>query len=201
MNVLISNDDGYLQRIAVLALLRRNLPTSGGCARNDRSGVSNCWDAETPLQLKQAQNGFYYVNRHADRPYPHRAVCIFGFSGRFCLSHQPGREYGDDTLYSGTAGGGNRSSPYGHTFRCGVFLTTLSDAIGQLQKRHCGHCWRIFQNPQVPYFVEHHPRRRAGRCAALKSPVWAGGITVRTSSSQSARRTDLLIGPCVVVPD
>ncbi|CKL28727.1 stationary phase survival protein SurE [Neisseria meningitidis] len=64
MNVLISNDDGYLSEgIAVLARVTAEFANVRVVApERDRSGVSNSLTLERPLQLKQAQNGFYYVN-------------------------------------------------------------------------------------------------------------------------------------------
>lgn len=64
MNVLISNDDGYLaEGIAILARVASEFANVRVVApERDRSGVSNSLTLDRPLQLKQAQNGFCYVN-------------------------------------------------------------------------------------------------------------------------------------------
>ena len=64
MNILISNDDGYLAPgLAVLARVCAEFANVRVVApERDRSGVSNSLTLDRPLQLKQAENGFYYVN-------------------------------------------------------------------------------------------------------------------------------------------
>ena len=64
MNVLISNDDGYLSEgIAILARVTAEFANVRVVApERDRSGVSNSLTLDRPLEMRQAQNGFYYVN-------------------------------------------------------------------------------------------------------------------------------------------
>lgn len=105
MNVLISNDDGYLaEGIAILARVASEFANVRVVApERDRSGVSNSLTLDRPLQLKQAQNGFCYVNGTP-------TDCIH--VGQFALpDFKPdvvfsginrGANMGDDTLYSGT---------------------------------------------------------------------------------------------------
>lgn len=104
MNVLISNDDGYLaEGIAILARVASEFANVRVVApERDRSGVSNSLTLDRPLQLKQAQNGFCYVNGTP-------TDCIH--VGQFALpDFKPdvvfsginrGANMGDDTLYSG----------------------------------------------------------------------------------------------------
>lgn len=64
MNILISNDDGYSsQGIAILARVAAEFANVRIVApERDRSGVSNSLTLDRPLQMKQAANGFYYVD-------------------------------------------------------------------------------------------------------------------------------------------
>ena len=64
MNILICNDDGYLaQGIAVLARVAAEFANVRVVApERNRSGVSNSLTLDRPLQLRQAENGFYYVS-------------------------------------------------------------------------------------------------------------------------------------------
>lgn len=105
MNVLISNDDGYLSEgIAVLARVTAEFANVRVVApERDRSGVSNSLTLERPLQLKQAQNGFYYVNG-TPTDCIHIGQSVFSdFQADFVFSGiNRGANMGDDTLYSGT---------------------------------------------------------------------------------------------------
>ena len=64
MNILISNDDGYLAPgIAILARVAAEFANVRVVApERDRSGVSNSLTLDRPLQIKEASNGFYYVS-------------------------------------------------------------------------------------------------------------------------------------------
>ncbi|MBP6344908.1 5'/3'-nucleotidase SurE [Neisseriaceae bacterium CLB008] len=105
MNVLISNDDGYLSKgIKTLADAAATVASVRVVAPDrDRSAVSNSLTLDRPLSIRQADNGYYYVNGtptdcvhlalHAMDDFKPDMV----FSG---VNH--GANMGDDTLYSGT---------------------------------------------------------------------------------------------------
>src|SRR6267154_6399159 len=105
MHILISNDDGYFspglaclaEHLSVLATVVVVAP------ERDRSGASNSLTLDRPLKLRQAANGFYYVN---GTPTDCVHLAVTGM-----LDRQPdmvisginaGANMGDDTIYSGT---------------------------------------------------------------------------------------------------
>ena len=105
MRILISNDDGYFA--PGLAALAEALQELGDIAvvapERDRSGASNSLTLDRPLSLRQAANGFHFVNG-TPTDCVHLAV-----TGMF--DHLPdmvvsginhGANMGDDTIYSGT---------------------------------------------------------------------------------------------------
>ncbi len=105
MRILLSNDDGYFapgigvlaEALADLALITVVAP------ERDRSGASNSLTLDRPLRLRQAANGFYFVN---GTPTDCVHLAVTGM-----LEHLPdmvisginlGANMGDDTIYSGT---------------------------------------------------------------------------------------------------
>ena len=105
MRILLSNDDGYFA--PGLAALYEALKDLGEVTvvapERDRSGASNSLTLDRPLSLRQAANGFYFVNG-TPTDCVHLAV-----TGMF--DHLPdmvvsginhGANMGDDTIYSGT---------------------------------------------------------------------------------------------------
>jgi 5'-nucleotidase len=105
MRILISNDDGYFS--PGLECLARTLATVADVVvvapERDRSGASNSLTLDRPLKLRQAANGFYYVN---GTPTDCVHLAVTGM-----LEYQPdivvsginaGANMGDDTIYSGT---------------------------------------------------------------------------------------------------
>jgi 5'-nucleotidase len=105
VNILISNDDGYLSR--GIRLLKEAL---AGIARvtvvapdRNRSGASNSLTLDVPLRVFEAQPGVYYV-QGTPTDCVHLAI-----SGLFDYEHDmvvsginDGANLGDDVLYSGT---------------------------------------------------------------------------------------------------
>ena len=105
MNILISNDDGYLAPgLAVLARVCAEFANVRVVApERDRSGVSNSLTLDRPLQLKQAENGFYYVNGTPTDCIHVGQHALADFKPDLVLSGiNNGANMGDDTLYSGT---------------------------------------------------------------------------------------------------
>lgn len=105
MNILISNDDGYLAPgiIALADALSSFADITVVAPDSNRSGSSNSLTLERPLSVEQAANGFYFVN---GTPSDCVHIALTGL-----LSSTPdlivsginqGQNMGDDTLYSGT---------------------------------------------------------------------------------------------------
>ena len=105
MRILISNDDGYFSPgLACLAEhLSKIAEITVVAPERDRSGASNSLTLDRPLRLRQAANGFYYVN---GTPTDCVHLAVTGM-----LEQQPdmvvsginaGANMGDDTIYSGT---------------------------------------------------------------------------------------------------
>lgn len=105
MNILISNDDGYQSfGLSLLARIASEFASVRVVAPDrDRSAVSNSLTLDRPMHMRQAANGFYYVNG-TPSDCVHLALQVMDdfkpdwvFSG---VNH--GANMGDDTLYSGT---------------------------------------------------------------------------------------------------
>ncbi len=105
MRILLSNDDGYFAPgLAALAEAMQGMGEVTVVApERNRSGASNSLTLDRPLHLKQAANGFHYVN---GTPTDCVHLAVTGM-----LEHEPdmvisgvnwGPNMGDDTIYSGT---------------------------------------------------------------------------------------------------
>lgn len=105
MRILLSNDDGYFAPgLAALAEAMQGMGEVVVVApERNRSGASNSLTLDRPLHLKQAANGFHYVN---GTPTDCVHLAVTGM-----LEHEPdmvisgvnwGPNMGDDTIYSGT---------------------------------------------------------------------------------------------------
>lgn len=105
MRILLSNDDGYYAPgLAALAEAMRGMGEVTVVApERNRSGASNSLTLDRPLLLKEAPNGFFYVN---GTPTDCVHLAVTGM-----LDHEPdmvlsginwGPNMGDDTIYSGT---------------------------------------------------------------------------------------------------
>jgi 5'-nucleotidase len=105
MRILVSNDDGYFS--PGIALLAERLAALGEVTvvapERDRSGASNSLTLDRPLMVRQAGNGFRYVN---GTPTDCVHLALTGL-----LAAPPdvvvsginfGANMGDDTIYSGT---------------------------------------------------------------------------------------------------
>ena len=105
MRILLSNDDGYFAPglLALYEAMRGMGEITVVAPERNRSGASNSLTLDRPLHLKQAANGFYYVN---GTPTDCVHLAVTGM-----LEHEPdmvisgvnwGPNMGDDTVYSGT---------------------------------------------------------------------------------------------------
>jgi 5'-nucleotidase len=105
MRILLSNDDGYFA--PGLAALAEGLAGLGEITvvapERDRSGASNSLTLDRPLTIRNAHNGFRYVNG-TPTDCVHMAVTGFlEFEPDVVVSGiNTGSNMGDDTLYSGT---------------------------------------------------------------------------------------------------
>jgi 5'-nucleotidase len=105
VHILVSNDDGYFSPgISMLAEVLRPLGEVTVVApERDRSGASNSLTLDRPLTVRQAANGFYFVNG-TPTDCVHLAVTgLLSFVPDMVVSGiNIGANMGDDTIYSGT---------------------------------------------------------------------------------------------------
>ncbi|OGA14028.1 MAG: 5'/3'-nucleotidase SurE [Betaproteobacteria bacterium RIFCSPHIGHO2_12_FULL_69_13] len=105
MRILVSNDDGYFSPgITLLADALRPLGEVTVVApERDRSGASNSLTLDRPLSVRQAANGFYFVNG-TPTDCVHLAITgLLDFTPDVVISGvNLGANIGDDTIYSGT---------------------------------------------------------------------------------------------------
>lgn len=105
MRILVSNDDGYFA--PGLACLAEALSAVADVVvvapERNRSGASNSLTLDRPLNLRRAQNGFYYVNG-TPTDCVHLAVTgMLDTTPDMVVSGiNAGANMGDDTIYSGT---------------------------------------------------------------------------------------------------
>jgi 5'-nucleotidase len=166
MRILISNDDGYFAPgLACLAEhLARVAEVVVVAPERDRSGASNSLTLDRPLKLRQATNGFYYVN---GTPTDCVHLAVTGM-----LDQQPdmvvsginaGANMGDDTIYSGTVAAategfllGIPSIAVSLTGQKLVNYETAARVAAELVQRFAGQThsqpWLLNVNvPDVPY--------------------------------------------------
>ena len=105
MKILLSNDDGYLapglqtlaSHISKIADIVVVAP------ERNRSGASNSLTLDRPLTVKQASNGFYFVNGTPTDCVHLAATGLIDFVPDMIVSGiNDGANMGDDTIYSGT---------------------------------------------------------------------------------------------------
>jgi 5'-nucleotidase len=105
MRILLSNDDGYFAPgLAALAeVLSQFAEITVVAPERDRSGASNSLTLDRPLTLRQAHNGFYYVNG-TPTDCVHLAVTgmLEALPDMVVSGINHGANMGDDTIYSGT---------------------------------------------------------------------------------------------------
>ncbi len=166
MQILISNDDGYFA--PGLACLAQAVSTIADVVvvapERNRSGASNSLTLDRPLNLRKAQNGFYYVN---GTPTDCIHLAVTGM-----LDTEPdmvisginsGANLGDDTIYSGTVAAATEG------FLLGIPSIAVSLAGGQsehyetaarvvvelvlrFQKKTHVHPWLLNVNvPDIPH--------------------------------------------------
>lgn len=105
MKILISNDDGYFAPgLAVLAdTLASIAEVTVVAPERDRSGASNSLTLDRPLQLRQAANGYYFVNGTPTDCVHLAVTALLDSPPDLVVSGiNHGSNMGDDTIYSGT---------------------------------------------------------------------------------------------------
>ena len=105
MRILVSNDDGY--NAAGIEALHQALQGLGELTviapETNCSGASNSLTLNRPLSVRQASNGFYYVNGTPSDCVHVALTGLLDFRPDLVVSGiNNGANMGDDTLYSGT---------------------------------------------------------------------------------------------------
>ncbi len=130
MRILLSNDDGYFS--TGLAVLTRSLEELGTVTvvapDAEKSGASNSLTLDRPLMVRQAPNGFHYVNG-TPTDCVHMAVTgLLEQAPDMVVSGiNHGANMGDDTIYSGTVAAATEGYLLGIP-SIAVSLVTLSGA-------------------------------------------------------------------------
>src|ERR1039457_2274609 len=105
MRILICNDDGYFAPglVCLAEHLAKIADVVVVAPERDRSGASNSLTLDRPLRLRQAANGFYYVNG-TPTDCVHLAVTgmLEQVPDMVISGINLGANMGDDTIYSGT---------------------------------------------------------------------------------------------------
>lgn len=106
MQILVSNDDGYLaEGIRKLNTALASLASTTIVAPDrNRSGASNSLTLDVPLRVFEAAPGVHYVSGGTPTDCVHIAISGY-FDFEFdlvCAGINDGANLGDDTLYSGT---------------------------------------------------------------------------------------------------
>jgi 5'-nucleotidase len=162
MRILLSNDDGYfapgIQALAdALAGLGEIVVVA---PEQNRSGASNSLTLDRPLFLKQAANGFYFVNG-TPTDCVHLAVTgMLDYLPDIIVSGiNHGANMGDDTIYSGTVAAategfllGIPSIAISLTSHNGEYFNTAGQVARQLVERFINNPIRepVLLNVNVP---------------------------------------------------
>lgn len=105
MKILLSNDDGYLAPglQALADALGEIAEITVVAPERNRSGASNSLTLDRPLSVKQASNGFYYVNgTPTDCVHIALTGLMQSMPDMVISGINDGANMGDDTIYSGT---------------------------------------------------------------------------------------------------
>jgi len=105
MHILISNDDGYLSEgITILtAHLSKIADITVVAPERNRSGASNSLTLDRPLSVREAKNGFFYINgTPTDCVHIALTGLMTDMPDLVISGINDGANMGDDTIYSGT---------------------------------------------------------------------------------------------------
>lgn len=166
MQILISNDDGYFAPgLACLADALRGIAEVVVVApERNRSGASNSLTLDRPLNLRQAQNGFYYVNG-TPTDCIHLAVTgMLDAKPDMVISGiNSGANMGDDTIYSGTVAAATEgfllgipsiavSLEWGGSQHYATAARVVVDLVRRFETKTHAQPWLLNVNvPDIPY--------------------------------------------------
>jgi 5'-nucleotidase len=146
MRILLSNDDGYFAPglAALYAALKPLAEITVVAPERDKSGASNSLTLDRPLSLRQAANGFYFLNG-TPTDCVHMAVTgMLDFVPDMIVSGiNHGANMGDDTIYSGTVAAATEgylldipAIAVSLTSKAGKHFDTAAWVAAELVKRH-----------------------------------------------------------------
>ncbi len=197
MQILVSNDDGYLAegiRKLNLALATLARTTIVAPDRN-RSGASNSLTLDVPLRVFEAEPGVHYVSGGTPTDCVHIAISGY-FNSEFdlvCSGINDGANLGDDTLYSGTVAAAIEGRFLGlPTMAFSLCMEPGSgrhfDTAAQgRQTRWSGGCsnsrWNGASRSTSTYRT-----CRSTSCAASRPRAWVGGIAPSPSFRSTIRK-------------
>lgn len=227
MRILICNDDGYLSAgLALLAKVGAQFAEVRVVApESDQSGVSNSFTLNRPLSIKQAANGFFYVNGTPTDCIHVALHTMSDFKPDLVLSGiNHGANMGDDVLYSGTVAAateaflmGIPALAFSINDRSGRYWETAEKAVATvLAKIFAQHSaepllWNINIPAVTPervrgYRVARLGRRHHEQCIVpFDSPrgetmYWIGGVGAADTSWQETDFSDNEAGFVTITP-
>jgi len=150
MRILVSNDDGYFAPgiAAVAEALAKIADVTVVAPERDRSGASNSLTLDRPLSLRQAANGFHFVN---GTPTDCVHLAVTGM-----LDHLPdmvvsginhGANMGDDTVYSGTVAAATEGHLLGVPSIAVSLVSKEATDFSHAARITCDLVRRFMQNP------------------------------------------------------
>lgn len=175
MNILISNDDGYLAPglIALAEALSSIAEIVVVAPDSNRSGASNSLTLDRPLTLQQASNGFYFVNgTPSDCVHVALTGMLITKPDLVVSGINNGPNMGDDTLYSGTVAAATEGYLFGipaMAFSQGAYGWAHVDAAARLARDLVQ---RRFEALQRPYLlnvnIPNLPYEQLDQCVATR---------------------------------
>lgn len=116
LRILVSNDDGYNAAgiEALVAALRPLADITVVAPETNCSGASNSLTLSRPLAVRQAANGFYFINGTPSDCVHIALTGLLGFRPDLLVSGiNNGANMGEDTLYSGTVAAASEGFLFG----------------------------------------------------------------------------------------
>ncbi|MBV2182848.1 5'/3'-nucleotidase SurE [Castellaniella sp. MT123] len=166
MRILVTNDDGYNAAgiEALVAVLRPLGDLTVVAPETNCSGASNSLTLRRPLSVRQAANGFYFVNGTPSDCVHVALTGLLDFRPDLLVSGiNNGANLGEDTLYSGTVAAASEGYLFGVPSlafslvqREWQHLDTATQVARELVERFRDHPWQspLLLNvniPPVPY--------------------------------------------------
>lgn len=166
MKILLSNDDGYFAPgLAILAeVLGEFADITVVAPERDRSGASNSLTLDRPLILRQAANGYYFVNGTPTDCVHLAVTALLDTPPDLVVSGiNNGSNMGEDTIYSGTVAAATEGFLLGIpalaislTSKRGEHYRTAAEVAAELVLRHRNAplpqpCLLNVNVPDIPY--------------------------------------------------